>query len=55
MPKPNRRKGRTQITLPIQETLLRAVEMQAAREKVDRVKWINTTCEDKLRDLGKVP
>ena len=50
-----RKKSKTRITLPIEERLARAVEIQAAREKIDRVAWIIEAIKDKLERLGKLP
>ena len=50
-----RKKSKKRITLPIESALLLAVEIQAAREKTDRIKWINETLTNRLRELGKLP
>lgn len=51
-----RKKTKTRITLPLEEALLRAIELQAAREKKpDRVQWIIEKLEDALRTAGKWP
>jgi hypothetical protein len=50
-----RKKTKKQLTLNLEGPLLRAIELQAAREKTDRVKWLTTAAEDKLRALGKWP
>lgn len=48
-----RKRTKRQLTLNIEDKLLTAAELQAAREKTDRVKWIISAIEDKLRALGK--
>lgn len=50
-----RKKTKHLITLPIEDEVLRAVLLQAAREKTDKVKWINEVIVAKLRELGKLP
>ncbi len=50
-----RKKTKQRVTLNIEAPLLRAVELQAAREKTDRVKWMVEAIMDKLESLGKLP
>ena len=50
-----RKRTKQRITLPIESVLLRAIELQAAREHKNRVTWIIETLEQRLREAGKIP
>lgn len=50
-----RKKSKKTVSLHIEDELLRAIDLQAAREKLKRMTWIIQTAENRLRELGKWP
>ncbi len=51
----HRKKTKQSIELYMERQLVRAIDLQVAREKTDRTKWLTALAEDKLRALGKLP